>query len=323
MRKLSLLVLLVLGLLLVSCGPAMKPAASTAVNGGEVFTVALPRIVIDFDRAGKPSILGLDMPTLSTITGFDLSKQRLNPFYVDWMTAANIQHVEIRQAGSGVVALVNGKPMPYLSWSDESLQSTGELIGLLPVKNTDVFQKLMPVVRRLGLDVVLRFPRQEGAGEIALSDPDLVLNLKPVVSGQPATSVIHFEIKYDQNGKPALLGITPGELQRLNINMATTELSPDMIQFLQSDNIQTIELRGQEDGLYVFVNGDPLPNIAWDDSILNNATQIYTQINDPNRKEVQFVSKLLPLVNKSDVAVLVHFPVQPGQAVLPARMHLD
>jgi len=48
---------------------------------------------------------------------------------------------------------------------------------------------------------------------------------------------------------------------------------------------------------------------------------VYGQLNDPNQPTVQLVKALLPLVNKADVGILIHFPVAPGAVAIPAHMH--
>lgn len=319
MRKSVPVILLIAAFLLVSCGPAVTPAAGPVGEGGEVFTIALPRIVVDFNAQGQPSVMGLDLNMVTSLTGMDFSKQGLNKFYIDWMRSANVQHVELRNSENGVYIFVNGKAMPYLGWSDASLQRASDLAGLLNIGNTEMVGKFLPIVRRLGLDLVLRFPSQPGQTEIPLAPLDAKLAAKP--SSQPPSTVVQFEVKYDQSGTPAILGITPYDFQSMGLSLGATNLDKSAIAMLQKNNIQSLELRGKQDGLYVYVNGEALPNLVWDDTFLTNAAQVYGQMNDQRYQVVQVITQMLPLVNKADVGVLVHFPVAAGQAVKPARMH--
>jgi len=320
MRKSLFALLLVVTLLLAACGPAMTPATTTT-EGGEVFTIALPRIVVDYNEAGTPSIGGLDLAQVAKFTGFDLRSMTLPKMYLDWMRNANVQHIELRQGGDGMFVFVNGKPMPYLGWDDASLQRASDVAGILKVQNSDAIRKFLPIVRRLGLDVVMRFPKQAGAAEIPLASPDILNQMAAAKAAvPPASAVMQFEVKYDQNGTPAVLGITPYDLMAMGINPGSTNLSPTYLQWLQKNNIQNLELRGKGDGVYVYVNGQPLPNVVWNDALLTNLADVYGQMNDPNQPMVQLVKGLLPLVNKADVAVLIHFPVAAGQATIPAKM---
>ena len=172
MKKSVWVVLAIVALLVSACGPAMVPAAGPQTENGEVFMVALPRIAIAFDADGTPSVLGLNLTEIARYTGFDATLYKLPKFYVDWMTAAGVQHLEMRQTGNGIGLWVNGKAMPNLGWSDASLQKTADLMTVFNVQRTDMLRKFLPIVRRLGLDLVLMFPKQAGAADIALVDPN-------------------------------------------------------------------------------------------------------------------------------------------------------
>lgn len=321
MRKSVWVVLTIVTLLLSACGPAMQPATGPETEGGEVFMVALPRIELSFDANGNPSVLGLSLAQLGAYVGVNAQAYALPKFYVDWMTAANVQHMELRQTGNGIGMWVNGKALPHVGWSDASLQKTSDLMGLFNVQNTAMIRKFLPIVRRLGLDLVLRFPAQAGAAEIPLVDPDEAVKQAAVPSGEPASAVVQFEVKYDESGVPGILGISAADLAAMGIQ-APLALHPAYLDLLKRNNIQNMELRGKEDGLFLYVNGEPLPNIVWDDQYLNNAADVYAQMN-PQSPYVQMARTILPLVSRADIAVMVHFPVAEGQKPIAAKMHLQ
>jgi hypothetical protein len=320
MQKSVFAILVIVTLLLAACGPAMQPAAGPATESGEVFMIALPRIVVDFDEMGTPSIAGLklsDLQRYGVYTGnFQLSK-----FYVDWMTAANIQHVELRQTGNGIVLFVNAKALPHLGWSDQSLTRMANFATMFNVQNTQMLAKFLPIVRRLGLDLVLRFPKAPGAAEVALVNPDEAVKVVAAQPSGPASAVVQFEIKYDENGVPGILGITAADLAAMGIS-APLALAPDAVRSLQYYNIQTMELRGKGDGLFIYVNGEPLPNIVWDDALLNNTADIYVQMNPGAPAQYQELARTaVPLINKADIAIMVHFPIAAGAQPIAAKMH--
>lgn len=325
MRKSVWVVLTIVTLLLSACGPAMQPATGPQTAGGEVFMVALPRIELAFDAVGSPSILGVDLAQVGAIFGVDAtafaSAYRLPKFYVDWMTAANVQHMELRQTGNGIGMWVNGKALPHIGWSDASLQKTSDLMGLFNVQNTAMIGKFLPIVRRLGLDLVLHFPKQAGAADIPLVDPTVAVQQAAAPSGEPASAVVQFEVKYDENGVPGILGISAADLAAMGIQ-APLALAPAYLDLLKRNNIQNMELRGKNDGLFLYVNGEPLPNIVWDDKYLANAADIYAQMN-PQSPYVTMAKQILPLVSRADIAVMVHFPVAEGQKPIAAKMHLQ
>ena len=300
MRKSVWVVLTIVTLLLSACGPAMQPATGPQTEGGEVFMVALPRIELAFDAEGSPSILGVDLAQVGQIFGVNAtaytSAYRLPKFYVDWMTAANVQHMELRQTGNGIGMWVNGKALPHIGWSDASLQKTSDLMGLFNVQNTAMIGKFLPIVRRLGLDLVLRFPAQPGAAEIPLVDPTVAVQQAAAPSGEPASAVVQFEVKYDENGVPGILGISAADLAAMGIQ-APLALAPAYLDLLKRNNIQNMELRGKNDGLFLYVNGEPLPNIVWDNQYLTNAADVYAQMN-PQSPYVTMAKQILPLVSR-------------------------
>lgn len=319
MKKSVWVVLVIVTLLLAACGPAMQPASGPETDTGEVFMVALPRLQVDFDKDGNPGVVGLKLSDLSKYTGMNFAGFQLNKFYIDWMSAANVQHIELRQTGNGIVLFANGKPLPNVAWSDASLQAAGDFAGLFNVQNTQMIRKFLPIVRRLGLDLVLTFPRSEGVAEIPLADPNLVVKTVASPSNTPASAVVQFEVKYDENGVPGILGISAADLAAMGMN-APLALHPAYVKLLEDNNIQTMELRGKSDGLFIYVNGNPLPNIAWDDAFLTNSADLYAQMN-PSSPYIDVVKTVVPMINKADIGVMVHFPLAAGQKPIAAKMH--
>jgi sulfur carrier protein ThiS len=319
MKKSVWVVLVIVTLLLAACGPAMQPATGPQTDTGEVFMVALPRLQVDFDAQGNPGIVGVNLADVAKYTGMNFAGFQLNKFYIDWMTAANVQHIELRQTGNGIVLFVNGKPLPNIAWSDQSLQAAGDFAGLFNVQNTQMIRKFLPIVRRLGLDLVLTFPKAEGVAAIPLADPNQVVTTTAAPSNTPASAIVQFEVKYDENGVPGILGISAADLAAMGVN-APLALAPSYVKLLEDNNIQTLELRGKSDGLFLYVNGNPLPNIAWDDTFLNNTADLYAQMN-PSSPYIGVVKTIVPMINKADIGVMVHFPLAAGQTPIAAKMH--
>jgi len=318
MRKSLHVVLVILSLLLVSCGPAATPGVSPQAQSGEVFLVALPRIVIDIDEAGDISVLGIKVADIGRFTGRDLSSVKVDKAIVDRMVAGKLQHVEIRQMGDRLAPFVNGKPLPHIAWTDEALQQTADVLALLNVPNANVLKSVLPIVRRLGLDVVVRFPRG-AAAEIPMVDLANPPAPAAPAAAQAPSVLARFEIKYDARGVPAILGITAEQLAALGISLPVA-LDPSMIQKLQTQNIQNMEINGKASGLTVYVNGNPLPSLVWDQQTLTNAVDLYSQM-DPSSPYGELIKMAVPVISNPDVAVLVHFPAAAGQAAVPAKMH--
>jgi|YNPNPStandDraft_1061719.scaffolds.fasta_scaffold04410_7 hypothetical protein len=318
MRKSLWVLFVIVSLLVAACGPATVPATPPETETGEVFQIALPRVIIDFDAEGVPSVWGMKVADVGRLLNMDLSMLRIDKFYVDWMTAANVQHIDLRYTGAGVALLVNGKMLPHLAMTDEALSSAIDFAKLFNVQGTDLLKKLIPIVRRLGLDITVRFPKQAGAAEIPFASDEVALATAQPEEG-PAAAIARFEIKYDANGVPAILGISAQDLLALGINLPVA-LHPTTLATLQYYNIQHMELRGKPDGLYVYVNGSPLPNIVWDNDMLINAADIYAQTN-PASPYIELAKTLVPTVDNIDLDILVHFPLAAGATPIPAQMH--
>jgi hypothetical protein len=323
MRRSLVPLLVVLGLVLAACGPAAMPANAPETASGEQFVVALPPLVVTFDESGKPGVEGVPIEGIAQAMGVPLTLPSINPYYVDWMKNANIQNVELRQTGDGLALLVNGMPLPYLSYKNGSLEAAGELArmfgGPQGAQVADMLAKVAPIAKRLGLSVVLKFPRQAGAAEIPLASEDVVM-APPATPDGPPSAVAQFEIKYDENGVPSIMGISAQDLAAMGIN-APLALAPAYIQLAQANNIQNLELASKPDGLHIFVNGMELPSLAWDSKMLSNAVDVYGELN-PGIPETYLgvVKQLIPILSKTDASVLIHLPVAPGAEVIPVKM---
>jgi hypothetical protein len=292
------------------------------LESGETFVVGLPPLVVTFDDAGKAGVEGVPIEAIASSVGMPIQLPALDPYYVNWMKQANIQHVELRQTGDGLALLVNGKLMPHLVWKDGELQAAGEMARLLGGPQgaavAGMLQKLAPILQRLGLSVVVKFPTAEGAEAIPLASDEVAM-AEPATPEGPASAVMQFEVKYDDQGVPSIMGISAHDLAALGIN-APLALAPYAIQQAQANNIQNLEVRSKGDGLYAYVNGVQLPALAWDAEMLSNAVDVYGKMNNISPTYLNLIKQFLPMLSKTDVAVMVHLPVAEGQTPIPAKM---
>jgi hypothetical protein len=318
MLRKSWVLFLILALVLVGCGKPVEPPEPSTTPSGEVFQIALPRIVIDVDKDGNPNVLGLSPAVLKGL-GVDLAGMQVPVSTVEQMTKGNVQHIEIASVGDRLVFLVNGKPMPHVGWNANSLQQGRDLADVLGVQNAALYKKLLPLVTRLGLNIALRFPTADGQAEIPLSDPGTAKKTTITPTTEAASLIAKFEVKFDENGVPGIMGVSGNDLAALGMG-AIGGLSPDMIAKLQAGNIQNMELRMKPDGLHVYVNGEPLPLVIWDSALLKNVVDVYAQLS-PDAALLPVVQMFLPYLDRADVGILMHFPVAAGKEVLPAKMH--
>jgi len=320
MKRTVWVLLLLVALVLAGCGggQAVQPTTGSSTAGGEVFQIALPRLVVDVDAEGNPSILGVS-PVLLKALGVDTSGFQVPKQTVDMLTKAGIQHIEIASVGDRLVFFVNGKPMPHLGWSEDSMNRALDLAAKLGVQSAGTLSKVLPMITRLGLDVVLRFPLQEGAAEIPMTQVGAAKDLKVSPTTDPASAIIKTEIKFDENGQPGIMGISAKDLQAMGI-AGLPGLSPDTLQKLEAGNIQSLELRTKPDGAYLYANGEPLPKLIWDSQLLANLVEVYAKIS-PDAPLLPLIQSIVPFMDRADVGLMLHFPLAAGATAIPAKMH--
>ena len=322
MRRIVVVLLVIAGLILAGCGPAIMPVAAPETQTGEKFVIALPRLVLSFDENGKPGVEGLPVEQIARSLNYplDLSANRIDPAYVNWMTMSNIQHVEVRQTGSGLALLANGKLMPSIRWEDGSLEATAGLVRMLGPQNeqlASLLQKLAPIAKRLGLSIVLKFPLQAGAAAIPLAADDVVL-ATPVPASGPASAVMQFEIKYDDQGVPSIMGISARDLAAVMPN-APLALHEFYVQQAQANNIQYMQLRSKGDGLYLYLNGTSLPAISWDKSSLDNTLDLVQRLYAAYPIDWELIKQFVPLLNNTDISILINLPLAAGTQPIPIK----
>ena len=157
--------LVVFAVILAGCGgQGVQPTTGPTTSSGELFQIALPRLVIDVDAEGNPSILGIS-PALLSAVGVDVAGFKLPKDLVNQLTNAGVQHLEIASVGDRLMFFENAKPLPHLGWTPDSLNRMLNVLSTMKVENA---QRRSSASCRsspgLGLDVVLRFPRDAGDG---------------------------------------------------------------------------------------------------------------------------------------------------------------
>lgn len=308
MSRWTLVALLVVAVLLTACSPAAQPAASAPPRSAEPFVLALPRIVVNVDATGNLDLFGLS-PAL-----FGLDVRFPQPL-LDTLIAADIQHLEVRTASTGLLLFVNGKPMPHIGWDDEALEQTADLAGVMLGQDLSAARKLLPLVRRLGLDVVVRLPRKSGATEIPLIGSEEVARLAPKPSEGPTTAIVKLDAKIDDQGLPSVFDLTAADLTSLNLNLAPL-LDQDTLARIKAANLQHLYIRSQPGGLFFYANGKPLLHLIWDSQFLTNAVEVYGRV-DPTSPYLKLLKEVAPGLDRADIDVLLTLPTAPGAPAVP------
>lgn len=296
--------LLLAATLLVGCGSA----ASTPPKAAEPFMLALPRIVVNVDAAGNFNILGIS-PAL-----FGMDARFPQPL-LDTLIVADIQHLEIRTLSRGLLIFVNGKPLPHIGWDDEALLQTADLAQALLGQDLSTAKKLLPIVRRLGLDVVVRLPRQKGAQDIPLIGLEEGAQVVARPSEGPVTAIVKLDAKIDSQGMPGIFDVTAADLATLGLNMAPV-LDATTLGQLQAANMQYLHIRSQPGGLFFYANGKPLPHLIWDSQLLMNAAELFKRLMPDSPYNV-LIGEVAPGLDRADIDVVVLLPKAAGAPAVP------
>ncbi|MBC8450365.1 MAG: hypothetical protein H8D78_21740 [Chloroflexi bacterium] len=300
----------------IAAAPTPLPTAAAAPA---VESVPLPALYVVYDDAGEPSVFGLQASDieawLAPWVGPDsLWMLRIHPFYINWIKAANVQHIEGVLDSKGIFLFVNGEPLPYLAWDGESLDHVSQMAQTFAVPYADLIRPYLPLLRHIGLDIVIQMPLAEGATPIPYRDPRIglmeVTEAPQAISKPPV--VTHMEVVYDERGVPHIGGISVETLEALTgVSLWGVKLDPTVMAYLQAANIQHITLMREPEGLHLLVNGRDLPFLAWDEELLSNALDLYVRSNAPSPM-VDLVKEGLREVSRSDVKLTIRFPLAGG-----------
>ncbi len=289
------------------------------------FMIALPRIVVEIDADGNPSISGIS-PQLLALANMDPSMFALPKDLVDAMMAGDIQHIEILHKNDGLFLFVNAKPLPHIAWTSQSMNTLGntiELFGVLPTDQARVVKLILPRVQNVGLNIAVKFPLKSGAAEIPLRDATAKTQLPPPSAASDVIARTRFILRFNQAGVGSIAGVSTRDLEALfgsiGFDFRSLELGPDTIAALQSQNVQHITLRITLDGIIVYVNGEALPNIVWSEEYLKNTADLANAfLTDPALANVrEVVSTIVPNIRRVDSELVIQFPVTQGQQAIP------
>jgi hypothetical protein len=239
------------------------------------------------------------------------------------MMLGGIQHIEIRQTADRLVLLVNGQPMPSLSWKDGSFDSLGQLLALFGPQTAQMgqmIQRLAPLAQRLGLSIALKFPSPAGVEAIPFASEDVAL-AQPVPVTEPPSMALQLEVKYNQDGVPSFLGIPPEDVQSMfGGQQLRLALDPQIIQRAQANNVQHLEVRSKGDGLWIYVNGTAVPPVRWDKKTLSSAVDAWVKMNPGLSPFVANTARTVaPFLSNADLSLMLHFPLAPGAEPIPVR----
>jgi hypothetical protein len=319
-RLYFLLPLLVLALLLTAC----ESASPDATSASEDFAVSLPRIVIDVDSDGNPTVGGFGTETLKNLTmgGVDYTWMRMDPALVRRFSDMDLQHIEAVYRDDGIYLFVNGEALPFVRWDEQSLDNTAGVIttfGGMNPQFTEALKTIIPFAQRVGVDMAVRFPVVQGREITALRDMGQELASVETAKREPSALQLRIEVFYNEDGKPFVPGASFILENLLGVDTSQLALPPATIARMTQMGIQHIAIRTQEDGIQFFVNGEPLPELAWSENQLGVVADLIGQLYLGGQTEgmQQVLEAILPALSQMDFELVLRFPMAEGAEVIP------
>ncbi len=315
-RLVSLLPVLAIVLAGCSGGAPMAPTNSD-------FFIAFPRIVIEFDQDGSPTVAGIPASMLAGLV--DTSTMKLDAGTIATLQSGDIQHIEVLHKDDGLFIFVNSKLLPHLGWSAQSFDTLGktiESLGMLDASMAKIVKMALPIVTNLGVSVVVKFPIKSGGAAVAVRDINTPVDM-PANSPVTPGLIVRLTVRFDEQGAASIANISTRDLAAVfgdtGFDFTQLELPPETIQGLQAANFQHIMLQVGSDGITIFVNSEPLPNIAWSDPQLQNTAELANAfLADDMYKDVRtVVSTMLPQLRMVDAEIIITFPVAANQQAIP------
>ncbi len=290
------------------------------------FMLALPRIEISVDRDGVPAIGNLSPVSLNRATRglVPADALRVPTGWVDYFTSTNTQHVELIQKDDGLYIWVNGKRLPNIAYDASTLKNlsalserTNALQAIGMSRNSASFvSRAMPLLRRIGLNMLVRFPRQNDADDIEARS--VKATMVPAASAQnvPVQGVINAVLVYDDKGDVTLHGMSSPEF----ISIFGVEpglllaLKPEFVQAVMQRNVQHVTLRSESNGLQVRVNGKQMPKMQCDLECLTNLGDTFALLNTYPELEYMNgpIKSFAPYLNTVDAQIVLRFPASAG-----------
>lgn len=321
--RVSLIIVIALAVLITSCsaqatGGEVPESALNIIDTAASFIpeLNLPPLEISYDQDGVPGVFGIRTTDVYRFTGIDLGFLQLPDAYVDWFTRSDLQHLEIQHTKNGLFLFANGQLLPSIGWNAESLENGAELASMLGVKNASVIRRLVPILERLGLDIVLRFPVAVGNDPIALHPQGA--ELPTLADVEQPSAVVHLAVEYREDGLPSIMGLTSRDIAALTgTDLRFAELRDFQVAYLKDINLQNVEIETHADGLRVFVNGMELPRLAYSPEQLDALVNLYGQMYPGYQPSPAFLYGVLMMVQQADVDLVVQFPLAAEATRLP------
>ena len=258
----------------------------------------LPSIPIRVDANGNGTALGFGM-------GAILQQPILQQPMLDQFAVAGVDVLEVRIGYHGVFLYADGKPLPYLKWSDESTDLLGRILPYVPEAGDAV--PALTWLRRVGLGAIIILPTAD-QDVPRWQGEELVRTRR---ASETTIGPLQFaSLAFDASGKASFEGIPMAEIeQALGVSLGL-DLPPMALQIMEGLGIKQFSLATQPNGIDLAFDNTALPGLAYDTRRLNNLLPIISAFVDPSMGGM--IADVLPKLPGADLDIIVSFTGEPA-----------
>jgi hypothetical protein len=316
--------LLVAMVVLAGCAPRAGAGDAAAMTSDPMeLVVDLPAIVLDVRSDGSVSIGNVPLAQLGDMAGADLSAVAIDPAMVDFMSAGNIQHVQVNNSSNGLLLLVNGEAIPSISYDGESLQATADALNAFGMA-IPMLDTALSLVDQIGLGVIMRFPVAVGASEISLyvegdgsSAAEAQAAQDEFLAAVGAPPRVNLPIFYEADGSFSVGDLTDEEWSALTgASLAALRLNTSVLEGLAASGISKLGLGTDAAGIHITINDSALPTLDWSGGKATHLLNVADQLGLWERlapgmmigEVLATIEGLLPVIQVADFDLTVYLP---------------
>jgi hypothetical protein len=268
------------------------------------------------------SIGNVPVAQLGGMAGMDLSSLAIPAEWIGFFTTGNIQHIQVNNRVDGLLLMVNGEAIPSLTWDGDSLVATADTLAAFGLA-IPMVEKILPIVQRVGIGIVVRFPVAEGAEAIPLyvEGSGSAAEAAQAAQDEFLASVgtppkINLPIFYAGDGSWTVANLSDSEWTSLTgVPFYALRLNPSLIESLAAAGIESLSISTDAAGIHLSVNGNALPTLTWGEGRLVHLLDVADQIGLWNMLApgmnlgdvLTTVHSLLPVVQTTDFNLTVYF----------------
>jgi hypothetical protein len=231
------------------------------------------------------------------------------PALIQQLQAANIQRLEVRIGYNGIHVYANGEDLPYVAWEEASIQTLQAILPSLNLPSGDLIVSALPWLRTIGLGVILDLPLAAGATPLTIPRWSGETAIAPPAAGGETTlgPITLGSLVFDPQGNAIIEGVPLATLEQ-GLGMAPMPplLDANTLALLQTVGAQGVQVQIKPDGIYLSLNDQPLPGIAWDNQRLTSLlTALPAFVADPAL--VATLNAVVPQLTGADITLAVSF----------------